>query len=169
MHIDNQLEFGLEQEERFIQEWGSKEFPDLGFIKHSDIYNAIDCWVTNRRTGKTQSAQIKVIVPRYHYVDIGVTKKQWDRYVESVDILYHISPVAYPDKGIDIELRWGRIKDIIPTRVTTKIGTRYHISLLDLKPVPLSEEYQRYLDSEYDKRVRPGEQEGYRTTKKYIE
>jgi hypothetical protein len=168
MHIDNQLEFGLEQEERFIQEWGSKEFPDLGFTKHSDIYNAIDCWVTNRRTGKTQSAQIKIIAPRYHYLDIGITKRQWDKYLESVDILYHISPVAYPDKGIDIELRWGRIKDIIPTRVTTKIGTRYHISLLDLKRIPLSEEYQRYLDSEYDKWVRPGEQEGYKTTKKYI-
>jgi hypothetical protein len=102
-------------------------------------------------------------------LDVGVTKRQWERYVESVDILYHISPVAFPDKGIDIELRWGRIKDIIPTRVTTKIGTRYHISLLDLKKIPLSEEYQRYLDSEYDKWVRPGEQEGYKTTKKYIE
>tara|TARA_Y100000389_G_scaffold88078_1_gene84541 strand:- start:166 stop:894 length:729 start_codon:yes stop_codon:yes gene_type:complete len=168
---DIKKKFGLIVEDEWINKWGSEIFPGLEFTKHEDKYNKVDSWVKHLKSGKTKSMQLKVIVPMRKSRSITILEKQWKGYInDGVDLLYHISPIEYPNEfgkeDVRIELRYIDIQKVKTTISDTKLGRRVGITLKQMKKKELSLEFQMWIDDLYDKMMRPTEY-GYYTKKKF--
>jgi hypothetical protein len=168
---DIKKEFGLIVEEEWINKWGSEVFPRLEYTKHEDKYNKVDAWVKHLETGKTKRMQLKVIVPMRKSRSITIKRKQWETYInDGVDLLYHISPIEYPNEfgkeDVRIELRCIDIQKLETEISHTNLGIRVEIKLEQMNKFELPLEFQMWIDDLYDKMMRPTEY-GYYTKKKF--
>ena len=168
---DMKKKFGLIVEDKWINQYGSEIFPDLEFTKHEDTYHKIDAYVKKLKTGETKRMQLKVIVPMNKTRAITISRKQWNEYIDDgVDLLYHISPIQYPNEygkeNVDIELRCIDIQKLKTELSHTKLGDRIQINLDQMKRFELPLDFQIWIDDLYHKMVRPTEY-GYYTKKKF--